>query len=265
MPWFPAKFTTPPDQSAFLLAHHGHHRDAKFRNSTKGLHKDQTIGVISSHVTTIQATYGPFIVAENITPPINSSNLNEINQFSVKPELLTTVLPIHDPTIRVMFRWEKKVDYSNGAADDSTGQEPLPCAKLVVSYDGQELASACRMQGGVLACVARQQIPSEWWRTMGEMDSIKAVYSVFQVAENAPCLPDNHNAIPPRGEEPATASPEHYIGEVKLGSLDEGFSINEEDSYVWIHSPVQQFGSGAKFQVPVSILGNFTATGCVIR
>ena len=207
------------------------------------------------------------MVAENITPQTNVSGMSELNKFTVKSELLSTVLQIQDPTVRVLFRWEKEVDYSNGAADDTTGQEPLPCVKLIVNYEDRELSSACRMQGGVLACVVRLPIPVDWWSTMSETDSLKAYYSVFEVAENAPCLPDNQNAIPPRDGEPgqATASPDYFVGEIKMGSSYDGFSVNREDQYVWIHAPTAEFGSNAKFQIPVSILSNFTATGCVIR
>lgn len=271
-PWFPVQFITPPDQSAFLLSHE---RDLNTNtrqdgNTTKGLHSHQTIGVLGRHQTTLQASYGPFMVAEDLDPPINATIYDELNKFTVKTELLTPVLPAHDPTVRVLFRWEKEIDLGNWAASEMTGQEPLPCAKLVVTYDGKELSSACRIQGGVLACVARIPIPPSWWSQMGQSDAIEAYYSVFVVAENSPCLPDSHNAIPPREGAPDTAksssSPQYYIDRVNMAAFDDdAFSVNREDHYVWLYTPTKELGSDAKFQTPVSILSNFSAAGCVIR
>ncbi|KAJ8266361.1 hypothetical protein GJAV_G00129530, partial [Gymnothorax javanicus] len=162
--YLPANFKLSNAQLAFFL-----------RESSSELHGSQTghplqrsesfVVFQTKELPTVNITFGPFVQDQTLYKDLlqSSSPLEIPSQLTVNWKVRAFIVQSRvfssNPVVQVLF-------YIAGRDwDDFKVLEKLPCVRLHAFRDNHELKTSCRLRGNLAQCLARLELPENWFNT----------------------------------------------------------------------------------------------------
>ncbi|KAM4699603.1 transmembrane protein 132E [Discoglossus pictus] len=229
----------------------------------------------------LNVTLGPFTAGQVLPKELlqPSSTLEVPDRLTVNWKVRTYIIrarvPANHPVVQVLF-------YVAGRDWDDFGvTERLPCVRLHVFREVQEIKSSCRLRGSLATCLAQAELPPSWFgpaaapmgrrksspagaEYSGESHQVELFYTLHAPDYNGKC--QNELGIRRGGEAP-TQHPLLRIGTVSLDQpvQDEQMQTQQLDTNIFISLPDRPLRPGEILTIMLYLTANSSVEHFTLR
>ncbi|XP_063313261.1 transmembrane protein 132E [Pelobates fuscus] len=244
-----------------------------WNSSTPLLHRSEPFVVFQTReLPILNVTLGPFaagqVLPKELLQPSSTLEVSDrltVN-WKVRTYIIRTRVPANQPTVQVLF-------YVAGRDwDDFVVTERLPCVRLHIFREIQEIKSSCRLRGSLAICLAQAELPLSWFglaavpmgrqksspdgaELNGESHQVELFYTLHTPDSSGGCQSEPGTR---RGGEAPTQHPLLRIGSISLYQPVEVDPMLEQqlDTNIFIRLPDRKLRPGEILRIMLYMVAN---------
>uniref|UniRef100_A0A8C5WIG4 Transmembrane protein 132E n=1 Tax=Leptobrachium leishanense TaxID=445787 RepID=A0A8C5WIG4_9ANUR len=253
-----------------------------WNSTTPLLHRSEPLVVFQTReLPILNVSLGPFsagqVLPKELLQPSSTLEVPDrltVN-WKVRTYIIRTRVPANQPTVQVLF-------YVAGRDwDDFVDTERLPCVRLHIFREVQEIKRSCRLRGSLATCLAQAELPQSWFglaavplgrrksssdgaELNGESHQVELFYTLHAPDSNGGCQGEPGAR---RGGEAPTQHPLLRIGSISLYQPVQVEQILEQqlDANIFIRLPDRKLRPGEILKIMLYMVANSSVEHFTLR